>query len=219
MPDGAPDTPVRVVCFDWGGVIVRICRSFAEGVRAAGLDLRDGFDEGELYDIRRTAAAEYQVGRMDERAFFEAVSRSMRGTYTLDEISRVHDAWLLEEYPGVRALVDDLHADGTVQTAMLSNTNARHWARRVRDFPTAGTLGHQHASHLLGHAKPDAAIFRDFEDKTGFAGASIVFFDDLGANIDAARAAGWRAVHVDHEGDTASQMRAALVELGVLPTR
>jgi len=218
-PDASTGEPVRLVCFDWGGVIVRICRDFAEGVRAAGLDLRDGFDEGELYDIRRAAAAEYQVGRMGERAFFDAVSRSMHGAYTLDEIALVHDAWLLGEYAGVRTLVDELHAHGTVQTGMLSNTNARHWARRERDFPVAGTLGHQHASHLLGLAKPDAAIFRAFERETGFAGAQIVFFDDLEANVDAAKTGGWRAVQIDPDADTAAQMRAALVALGVLPTR
>lgn len=212
----AGDTPVRLVCFDWGGVILRICRSFAEGVRAAGLDLRDGFDEGELYDIRRVAAVEYQVGRLGEREFFEAVSRSMRGAYSAEEIALVHDAWLLGEYPGARELVADIHGRDGVRTGMLSNTNARHWARREHDFPTAGTLHHQHASHLLGLAKPDAAIFRAFERETGFAGPEIVFFDDLADNVEAARGAGWRAVLIEHEGDTAAQMRAALVDLGVL---
>lgn len=210
------DTPVRLVCFDWGGVILRICRSFAEGVRAAGLDLRDGFDEGELYDVRRAAASEYQVGRMGEHEFFEAVSRSMRGAYSIEEIALVHDAWLLGEYEGVGELVAEIHERARARTGMLSNTNARHWARRERDFPTAGTLHHQHASHLLGLAKPDTAIFRAFEREAGVAGAQIVFFDDLAENAEAARAAGWRAVQVDREGNTAAQMHAALVDLGVL---
>ena len=140
----------------------------------------------------------------------------MRGAYSPDEIAMIHDAWLIEEYPGVRTLVDDLHRLGGVETGMLSNTNARHWARRERDFTTAGLLGSQHASHLLGLAKPDPAIFRAFERRTGQAPGGIVFFDDLPENVDAARRAGWRGVLIDHVGDTAAQMRSALRDLGVL---
>lgn len=205
-----------MVCFDWGGVILRICRSFAQGCERAGLDVRLETDDRELYSVRHALSGAYQLGRLDERAFFEGVSRSMRGAYSPDEIAMIHDAWLIEEYPGVRTLVDDLHRLGGVETGMLSNTNARHWARRERDFTTAGLLGSQHASHLLGLAKPDPAIFRAFERRTGQAPGGIVFFDDLPENVDAARRAGWRGVLIDHVGDTAAQMRSALRDLGVL---
>lgn len=205
-----------MVCFDWGGVILRICRSFEQGCERAGLDVRLDADDRELYSVRRTISAEYQVGRLDERAFFDDVSRSTRGAYSPDEIALIHDAWLIEEYPGVRELVDELHANERVQTGMLSNTNGRHWARRDRDFTTAGSLHHQHASHLLGLAKPDKAIFRAFERESGHEPGRIVFFDDLDENIAAANDAGWRGVLIDHESDTAAQMRTALRDLGVL---
>ena len=32
--------PIRLVCFDLGGVLVKICRSWSDGCRAAGLDVR-----------------------------------------------------------------------------------------------------------------------------------------------------------------------------------
>jgi len=204
-----------VVCFDWGGVILRICRGFPEGVAAAGLELRVGADDPDLYDVRRAHSLDYQRGAMSEQDFFRSVSDSFRGLYSPEEIAAIHDAWLLEEYEGVAELVDELHAHGRT-TGMLSNTNARHWARRERDFPTAGTLGHQHASHLLRAAKPDGAIYKAFERESGYSGPQVVFFDDLEANIEAARSHGWRAVLIDHTGDTAAQMRSALNELGVL---
>ncbi|MEQ8769594.1 MAG: HAD-IA family hydrolase [Phycisphaerales bacterium] len=204
------DRPIELVCFDWGGVILRICRGFAEGVAAAGLDLRSGADDADMYHVRREASMRYQVGAIDEEAFFAEVAATMRGAYSSEEIALVHDAWLIGEYPGADALVRDLHDAGRVRTGMLSNTNARHWARRERDFPTAGTLHHQHASHVIGHAKPDGRIYEAFVQAVGVAPASILFFDDLEENIDAARAAGWNAVRVDHEGDTAAQMRAEL---------
>lgn len=216
QPPANAEQPVGVVCFDWGGVILRICRSFPEGVRAAGLDERDGVDQKDLYDVRRALSAKYQVGAVSEDEFFTSVSESFNGLYSPEEIAVVHDAWLLGEYDGVAELVRELHETADCPTALLSNTNSRHWGRRVSDFPTAGSLHLQHASHLLELAKPDTQIYRAFENETGFAGSQVVFFDDLEANIEAAKNCGWRGVQVDHTGDTATQMRQALVGLGVL---
>lgn len=204
-----------VVCFDWGGVILRICRTFEEGIAAAGLDARPFEASPELYDVRRSASRAYQVGEIDDVAFFKAVSESLGGVYDTDEIALIHDAWLLGEYEGVGEIMAALNEAEAVTTAMLSNTNARHWARRERDFPTCGAAEAAHASHLLRLAKPDAAIFRAFEREVGAAPGSIVFFDDLEENVEAARAAGWSAVRIDHEAETAPQIRGALAALGI----
>jgi len=212
----AENAPPSCVCFDWGGVLLRICRGFEEGAANAGLDLRPGAKSEAAKAARRGLVHEYQTGAIDHDGFCSGVSSSMDGLYSPEEISAIHDAWLLGEYEGVPALIERLHANNGVSTALLSNTNQRHWARRLEDFPTAASLHHPHASHLLGHAKPGVDIYRAFEEATGFNGARIVFFDDLPDNIDAARAHGWQGVLVDHEGDTAGQIAAALVSLGVL---
>ena len=47
-------------------------------------------------------------------------------------------------------------------------------------------------------------------------GISVGFFDDLEANVEAAAAGGWDAVRIDHETDTAAQMRSALRIRGIL---
>jgi len=214
MPDTS--SPIRMVCFDWGGVILRICRSFPEGLEAAGLPLRDGIDDPQLYDVRKKISAEYQIGAIGDAAFFRAVSDAVRGLYTPDEIAAIHDAWLLEEYPGIDAVMAELNALDEVETAILSNTNARHWARRLADFPTCGMAQHQHASHLLGLAKPDPAIYAAFAESVGVEPSSVLFFDDLEENIRAATSAGWRAEHIDHQSSTASQIRAHLARYDVL---
>ncbi|HEX8878238.1 MAG TPA: HAD-IA family hydrolase [Phycisphaerales bacterium] len=216
----SPD--IRCVCFDWGGVILRICRGFEEGVARAGLDLRPGTDAPELKRRRHECAHAYQVGQLTREEFLDRVSDAMGGVYSPTEFERIHDAWLIEEYPGVDRLVADLLALPGVETAMLSNTNELHWRRQspMRDnlphFPTAGRLKHRHASHLLGLAKPEATIYRAFERETGFAPRSVLFFDDLAENIEAARSCGWNAEQIDHTGDTAAQMRAHLRRYGVL---
>lgn len=214
------DAPAMVV-FDWGGVILRICRGFEEGCGRAGLDLREDALTPERIATRRAIAQQYQRGEIDCQTWAQRVSDATGGAYSAAEVELLHDAWLIEEYPGVAAVITDLH-DAGIATGLLSNTNARHWSRHLptetagADFPTIGLIQHRHASHLLGHAKPDEAIYRAFERETGCASGDLLFFDDLPENIERAHACGWRAHQIDHEGDTAAQMRTALRGIGLL---
>lgn len=219
-----------MIVFDLGGVIVRICRSWEEGCRAAGVHLSPAWDDPAARERRRELNSLHQRGLMHSDDFYAAVAASVPGVYSADDIRRVHHAWTLDEYPGVAALVDDLHAADVI-TGVLSNTNHAHWLRLAPaphlpapEYPTPRRLRHVHASHLLGLAKPDQAIYHEFARRAGFLpgepgtgrGSQILFFDDLLENIDAARRAGWLGVQVDHAGDTAAQMRAVLREFRVL---
>ncbi|XVJ60399.1 MAG: HAD-IA family hydrolase [Tepidisphaera sp.] len=206
-------TAIRCVCFDWGGVILRICRSFGEGCRAAGIDLRGDHGEKPFANERKGHSEAYQLGQLRDEDYFANIAEAMGGLYTAEEIERVHHAWLVEEYPGVRELIERLNNTPGIATALLSNTNAAHWRRQfplqtgnLRRFEAASLLHHRHASHLLGLAKPHPSIYRAFEAHTGFRPAEILFFDDLPDNIQAARNCGWQAEQIDHTGDTAAQM-------------
>jgi FMN phosphatase YigB (HAD superfamily) len=53
------------------------------------------------------------------------------------------------------------------------------------------------------------------ERATGHGPEEILFFDDLPENIDGARAAGWRAVLIDPDGDPAAQVMTALDKAGL----
>jgi putative hydrolase of the HAD superfamily len=217
---GAP--PVTLVCFDWGGVLLRIVRSFEEAVERAGLDLRPAARDPACVAARRLAAERYGVGDLETEAAFAAICAAMGDAYTPVEFARIHDAWLIEEYPGVGEVVERLLATPGVETALLSNTNDAHWrshlpgpAGEPARFPLVARLHHRHASHLLRLRKPDEAIYRALERRTGRRGAQILFFDDLHENIAAARACGWRAERIDHTGDTAAQIERGLVAHGV----
>lgn len=215
---------VTLVVFDLGGVVVRICRSWEEACRAAGVEHRAGIDTPGLQARRREVVKRYERGLIGCDEFFELVAGAMGGCYGSAEVRRVHDAWLLGEYEGVSGLVDDLHGAG-IETGVLSNTNHAHWERMAgrvvesrHSYPTPWRTKHCHASHLLGLAKPDRAIYDAFARLTGRGGeraGEILFFDDLEENVGAARAAGWRSERVDYAGDTAAQMRAYLAQHGV----
>jgi glucose-1-phosphatase len=208
---------VQLVCFDLGGVLIRICRSWQEGCAAAGLDLRGGLDGRDSvggWYAPREITDRYQTGRITCDEFATQLAHAFDNRYNPGEIMRVHHAWMLGEYEGVCAIIHRIHQAG-LRTAALSNTNAAHW-RRLPEFAAFASLQHRLASHELGLAKPDEAIYREAERRFGLAGSSILFFDDLLENIKAARKIGWRTMHVDHTGDTAQQIEAALREHNIL---
>lgn len=203
----------RIVVFDLGGVMVRICRSLAEACGAAGVPFIPDTIAAEQVAARRTLREAYETGRIGCDEFFAGIERTTGGAYTSDQFRRIHDAWLLGEYPGIDRVLDAVHASG-LASGVLSNTNHAHW-RSLRTYPTVSRVRHLHASHLLGCAKPDATIFRRFESETGFDAPEILFFDDLPENVAGAAAAGWDAVRIDHAGDTPAQMMDTLRARGL----
>lgn len=222
----SPSVDVRVVCFDLGGVLVRICRSWDQACGQIGLPYRaPELLSTEAWRTRRKAVVDdYQLGRLSAAAYHEQLSLALEGLYSAAEVERIHEAWTLQEYPGALALVQELNQLARVRTACLSNTNAAHWRRLVSEdgsaeYPSVLALQQHLASHLLGCAKPDAEIYARaqaaFLGTEGGRPEQILFFDDLAENVEAARAHGWTAFQVDHEGDTVRQMRAHLAGVGL----
>lgn len=210
------DHDIRLVCFDWGGVILKICRSWEEGCKAAGIKAPSKKVATKCLLKQDALARRFQTGQMSDKAFFRAIAKESEDFHTIDEIAAVHHAWLLEEYNGVEDLIDELNSFADLSTALFSNTNASHWARMEEDFQVATMIEHRHASHLFGLAKPDEKAFAAFERRVGAAGNQILFFEDTQAHVDAARAFGWCAELIDHKGDTAEQMRSHLEQYEIL---
>ncbi|MCL4210846.1 MAG: HAD family phosphatase [Phycisphaeraceae bacterium] len=205
--------PIRVACFDLGGVLIRICRTWAEGCARVGLPVRDPQRREETVQERQQVVYDYQTGRIDGPTFAQRLSEILRGAYTPEEVMNVHRAWVIEEYQGVAEALDRLKQAG-LRTACLSNTNDAHW-RGLWDYPVMNRLDVPLASHLLGLHKPDHAIYRAAEARFGAKGSSVLFFDDLEPNVAAAREVGWDAVHVNHAGRTDEQILAAARTRGI----
>jgi hypothetical protein len=206
--------PVRLVCVDLGGVVVRIRRSLGEMLHAVGVPgyLLDAISEAEVQALRETSAR-HQRGEHSWESWLDAAHGVLARHVDRDTIARAHDAILIGEYPGVARALGSIRKAGAM-TACLSNTNDRHWTALV-ELPAMGEIEHRHASHLLGLEKPGEAIYRAFEKATGCGAAEILFLDDIEENCAAARACGWNAVRVDHERDTAAQILAAARAHGV----
>jgi HAD superfamily hydrolase (TIGR01509 family) len=91
---------------------------------------------------------------------------------------------------------------------IFSNTNQVHW-----EFLDAASHGRLQAlevylSHDLGHQKPEREAYDAVAARAGLAPQTLLFFDDLAANAEAARRAGWRA----EVFTTLARLRAQLAE-------
>jgi HAD superfamily hydrolase (TIGR01509 family) len=76
---------------------------------------------------------------------------------------------------------------------IFSNTNAEHWAHAMA--ASDGRLGafEPYLSHEIGDLKPAVSSFNIVAEKAGIDPARSIFFDDVQANVDAARQAGFQA--------------------------
>lgn len=212
----AAKTRIDVVVFDLGGVLVRIARGWNDAHQLAGLDADHPMLASDDFHPRSAEAAHaYQTGTIGFDEWADAVSAASDGSYSPDDAKRIMEAWTIEEYPGIRDVIDQIH-DAGLATAALSNTNARHWEllgahdETYSDYPNLGALQQLHASHLLGHAKPHPDIYEAFTEAADLGKARVLFFEDTKPNVDAARRFGWSARHIDYAGDPAAQMLGAL---------
>lgn len=207
---------VRVVCFDWGGVILQICKSWGEGCERAGLPVRGKSAQKKAMDAREKLNRRYQTGQMSDKAYFRLIGEASDGKYDAEEVEKIHHAWLIEDFKGAEDLIEEINDIPKVSTSLLSNTNNLHWVRREEEFTAASKIEHQWASHLFGLAKPDEKIYSAFERRVSATGAQILFFDDLASNVAGAKEMGWQAELINPEKDPVKQMRKHLKKYGVL---
>lgn len=193
---------IRVVCFDLGGVLVRITLDIAEAATRAGVVISGS--PGMFMDY--PPFIEFQAGRLPEPDYLSGLG-SILGC-SAEEALAVHNHILVEPYDGTLELIRSLEGDGVV-CGCLSNTNAPHW-REMRDgarFPNVSRLSVAVASHEHRMEKPDTEIFERFRELADWPDpAEIAFFDDTPLNVEAARRLGWQAWLIDPTGNPAEQL-------------
>ena len=206
------DAAIRLICFDLGGVLVRIIHDWAEAYRAGGVRIPKNEPTGLPHHDPAFHALidEYETGRLDEAEFFNVLVEKFR-VGRVQNASAMLDAVLKGAYPGIDGMLVHLHERG-FKTACLSNTNARHWHTMTNGavYKAISSLNHQFASHLIGVRKPEPGIYQHVEEVTGQPPEAILFFDDKQENIDAAVHRGWHAARIDPHNDPVRQIREEL---------
>jgi glucose-1-phosphatase len=152
----------------------------------------------------------HERGEIADAEFLATLRESLGIDLSDAQLLEGWNAVFIGEMPGISALL--ARAARHLPLYAFSNTNNAH----AEHFSTAyaGVLGHFREiflSSAIGLRKPDAAAYDHVVSAIGVPARRIVFFDDLAANIEGARARGLNAVHVTSSDDVAD----ALAALGI----
>jgi len=180
----------RIPLFDLGNVVIQVNftpfltwlaeRSESKSLEKAGAVLRSSL----FYD--------YEFGSISRVQFTHRLIALYRADFTQAELERHFCDIFPGPVEGIEALLQELVASGPVYA--LSNTNEMHLKFLLRRFPEImGKFTRIFASHELGARKPYPGIYRNVSDALQVAPASLIFFDDLPANVEGASRAGLEA--------------------------
>ena len=204
----APMRPTAVV-FDLGGVLVDW------DPRYLYRQLFDDPDEMESF-LAEVTTAEWNAHQDAGRPWAEAVELLVAEHPQRRElIEAFHRRWpemLAGEIPGTVDVLADLRAAG-VRLIALSNWSAETFPFARERFDFLAWFEGIVISGDVGVNKPDRRIFDHLAEQFGIEPAATLFIDDSSANVDAAKALGFRAIQFTD----ATALRRELVRLGLLP--
>jgi len=152
----------------------------------------------------------HEVGRIDDAAFFHNLRTSLGIGISDEQFLEGWNAIFAGEMPGIAPLL--ANAGKRMPLYAFSNTNPAHVAHFSRAY--SDVLGHfreMFLSSTIGLRKPDAEAYDHVVKAIGVPASRILFFDDVAANIEGARARGLAAVRVTSTVDVAK----ALTVLGI----
>jgi HAD superfamily hydrolase (TIGR01509 family) len=149
----------------------------------------------------------HEKGEIADAEFFAGLRRSLGIDISDAQFLEGWNAIFVGEIPGMAQML--ARASQRLPLYLFSNTNRPH----IEHFSVihADVLGHFREiflSSTIGLRKPDAAAYDHVVKAIGVPAGRIVFFDDLAANIEGARARGLTAVHVTSPHDVAGALAA-----------
>ncbi len=154
---------------------------------------------------------EFERGKLSPAAWAERFIQDWDVDLTPDEFLGKFTTWSRRVLPGARELLQELR--GRYRLAALSNSNELHWERNTNELRIIELFEFAISSHQVGLCKPHPDIYKVAIERAHVSSPeSIVFFDDLAANIEAAKSAGMRAYQVRG----VDQLRERLNEEGLL---
>ncbi|MGA7270293.1 MAG: HAD family phosphatase [Acidimicrobiia bacterium] len=190
-----PDGSLQLVAFDLGGVVLEsplheIARLEEESGVTAGLINQAVQEAGPA-----GAWARLERGELGMESFVDLFTGDLgrigvRGVDVADLMRRIEAVAVAR--PAMVAAIDRLRAAGLKVAAVTNSWRSRAAQRVSSHFDLVIE------SHLEGTRKPEARIFRLLIERSGVTPDRIVFLDDIGVNLKAAREMGMHTIKVDH---------------------
>ena len=193
--------------FDIGGVL--LTNGWDTGCRKRAAE-RFGFDYQEFQTRHEMSKTAFETGRITLATYLNRTIFHRERNFTLDAFR----AFMFEQsqpLPGSLEWVRSLAAKDVCRMYTLNNESRELHEHRVRAFGLHEVFRGFLTSCYLGQVKPDDEIY---SAALGIAGCSVddaIFIDDRPLNVEAANAAGFRAVQFDG----VEPIRQHLRELGI----
>lgn len=195
----------EALLFDLGGVLVdidfdRALRAWAPYSALSPAELRKRFTHDHPYE-------RHERGEIAGAEYFDHLARTLQLTASAEQIELGWNAIFVGEILQTRMMVEAMR--GVLRCYAFTNTNASHMAAWRELFPgVVGAFDQIFASHELGLRKPERAAFDRICQLTKTPAASIIFFDDLPENVEAAKEAGLQSVLVRSPADVATSLQS-----------
>ncbi|HDM8433799.1 TPA: glucose-1-phosphatase [Yersinia enterocolitica] len=180
--------------FDLGNVIVDIDFKRVLGVwsklsSVPLATLSERFTMGEVFQ-------QHERGEISDEDFARQLSDEMGLSLSFEQFAEGWQAVFVALRPEVISIMQKLRAEGH-RVVVLSNTNRLHCNYWPQHYPeVAAAADHMYLSQDLGMHKPEARIYQHVLSAENIPAEQAVFFDDVEANIVAARIEGITGIHV-----------------------
>ncbi|HHH1932096.1 TPA: glucose-1-phosphatase [Yersinia enterocolitica] len=180
--------------FDLGNVIVDIDFKRVLGVwsklsSVPLATLSERFTMGEVFQ-------QHERGEINDEDFARQLSDEMGLSLSFEQFAEGWQAVFVALRPEVISIMQKLRAEGH-RMVVLSNTNRLHCNYWPQHYPeVAAAADHMYLSQDLGMRKPEARIYQHVLSAENIPAEQAVFFDDVEANIVAARIEGITGIHV-----------------------
>jgi HAD superfamily hydrolase (TIGR01509 family) len=207
---------IQWIVFDLGGVVVKLNTDGALEALARRSDT-----DGNLIKTFMSASDEsnlspdkkLQLGLIEIDQYVALLNQTLRRKLTREEVVDLRLQVIQGEDEEVLEIIRDLSVRRKV--ACFSNTHAIHWDYMLANYQSFKFWRRAVASHLIHAAKPDPKAFTIACLELDAEPAELLFIDDALANAEAARAAGWHAIHFKG----AAALREELEEYGFVLRR
>jgi HAD superfamily hydrolase (TIGR01509 family) len=202
-------TNTELLLFDFGGVLIEFA-----GPNELGPHLRWPSTPDMI--LKRWTECphtdEFERGALSPGQWAERFVRDWDVDLKPDEFLTKFTTWSRRVLPGAKELLEQLR--GQYRLAALSNSNELHWTRNTHELRIIELFEFAISSHQVALCKPNPEIFKLAIERARVSSPqAIMFFDDLAANVEAAKSAGMRAYQVRG----VEELRARLVSEGLAP--
>jgi putative hydrolase of the HAD superfamily len=207
---------VRAVVFDFGGVLISPITTLIAEVAAwhdvsmvEMLDVLMGPRESSTSDHpwHRAERGELAIAELQREVspFAAAAGITLRG----DEYDRL----LCGEFTVHARIVDRIGRlrDEGYRLGLLTNSFIE-FRRHIESHIDFSLFDVVVDSSEVGHRKPEPAIYELTTSMLGVPASEILYLDDFAANVEGAKAAGWRTIHVVDVGSALADLDHALSE-------